>query len=532
MPEPLSARAPGAGAFVPASAVSSRQVADAAAALGSTLKQAGALEAEAQRLYGDSQAYRAVAGNAFGQRVISSGRAVAGVVTPATDLAGSLTNLAKAQEQAAKDFSALSAVLADPYSTVGQKVMATAKATQSAAAFVQKQNALVDSLDAADKAYLMRNGLYAKVTQPSRPAVQLLGKVNATVMTPLLKVATVGGAAAGIGVGIFALPSLLKGTADAGRKLADIIEDPTASEDAKLGAIADTARGGAGVVMALNGVKGGVQTLMTVAQESATLAPAAARVAANPVVGGVGKVLGGLFKVLLPIADAGMLIADSVKLRQTLANPEATGMDKAKAVLAVGLGAVKIATYLMPQTLILRSAYLVASLGQLGLAMVDLSHTLVPSLQKAGAAAVAAIKDPGTALRNAGAAISSGFSKLGTWVKSGFGLVARAAEQPGVAAQASKSWFEEMAESTRNSVASAWYVARASGRFLARKLKETFGVAPEVSKLNFATPAISAGGPGRAPAPQVAATLGSALPHPVTAQLRPVLAPIGPVPYN
>ncbi|MBM3274453.1 MAG: hypothetical protein FJZ00_04835 [Candidatus Sericytochromatia bacterium] len=523
MPEPLSARALGAGSFAPASAVSSRQVADAAAALGSTLKQAGALEVEAQRLYGDSKAYRAVAGNAFGQRVISSGRAVAGVVTPATDLAGSLTNLAKAQEQAAKDFLALSAVLADPHSTVGQKVMATTKATQSAAMFVQRQNAFVGSLDAADKTYLMRNGLYAKVTQSSRPAVQLLGKVNATVMTPILKVATVSGAAAGIGLGLIALPNLLKGTADAGRKLADIIEDPAASEDAKLAAIADTARGGAGVVMALNGVKGGVQSLVAVAKESATLAPAVASVASNPVMSGAGKVLGRLFKILLPIADAGMLIADSVRLKQTLANPEATGMAKAKAVLAVGLGVVKIATYLMPQTLILRSAYLVASLGQLGLAMVDLSHTLIPSLQRAGAAAVAAIKDPGTALRNTGAAIGNGFAKLGSWVKSGFGLAGKAAAQPGMAAQSSRSWFADLAESTRHSIESAWYVAQASSRFLARKVKETLGVAPEVSKLDFRAPAVSAGGP------VLASPMHQGVP---AAAPRVMLAPIGPVPYN
>ncbi|MBM3271543.1 MAG: hypothetical protein FJZ01_28240, partial [Candidatus Sericytochromatia bacterium] len=430
---------------------------DSAGRAGASLKRLNELQAEYEQVYGNTAAYRAIAGNPVSSRAIAGGRALAGAVTPATDLAGAMSNLAKAQEAAAKDFANLSHVLADPNATLAQRLIASARAGQSGAAFVQRQQAFVGSLSAADRAYLERSGMYAKVTAPARPGVQMLGRMNGSALQTTVKAVSVVGAAAGTVVSAIALPDLLKGTADAGRRLANVIDDPTVSEDEKLGAIADTARGGSGVVMALNGIRTGVSTMIGVARESSLLGAPVGRMAGTSLAGNLGKVIGGVFKILLPIADAGMLVADSVKLRTVWRDPAATGMDKARAVLAVGLGVVKIATYLLPQTLLLRTAYMVASLGQLALASVDLGHALIPTFKKVGVTLVEAVKNPGEALRKAGAAIKSGIASLGAWLRQ------LGAPRAGISAQdAGKSWFERVWDNGKEALASGWHVAEAS----------------------------------------------------------------------
>ncbi len=490
--------------YVPAQIPAIRQsvnIADSAGRAGASLKKVNELQADYERIYGNSGAYRAIAGNPVSQRVISGGRALAGAVTPAADLAASLSGVAKAQELAARDFTELSRVLADPHATLGQRLMASAKAGQSGAAFIQKQQSLVSSLSAADRAYLERSGMYAKLTTPARPGIQMLGKVNGTAFSTALKAATVVGSAAGTVVSAIALPDLLKGTADAGRKLAAVIDDPSVSEDEKLGAIADTARGGSGVVMALNGIRTGVSTLVGVARESSLLGGPVGRLAGNTAISGAGKVIGGLFKVLLPIADAGMLVADSVKLRNTWKDPAATGMDKAKAVLAVGLGVVKIGTYLLPQTLILRTAYMAASLGQLGLASVDLGHALIPTFKRVGAGLVNAVLHPAETMHKAGAAIKGGFASLAGAVK---GAVSGASKAGVSATGVEKSWLRRVWDNGREALDSGWHVAEASASLVGRKLKAAIDGKPSQPQ------------PGARPAAAPAA-------------LRPVLAPVGPI---
>ncbi len=447
-------------------------LADNASRVGNTLKSANQLQTEAEQLFGSSRTYQAIAGNAVSQRVLANGRAVAGVVVPATDLAGSLSMLSKAQVQAAKDFTELSRVLTNPNATFGERLIASAKATQSAAVFVQRQQSLVGSLDAADRAYLQQSGAYARLTQPARPGIQALGKMNGRIISPIVKTATILGSTAGVALGIITLPSLVQGTVDAGKRLATIIDDPGATEDQKLGAIADTARGGAGVVIATNGIKAGVQTLVGVASESRFLGPTMARVAANPAIGTAGKVIGGLFKVLLPIADAGLLIADSIKLKQTWTDPKATGMDKAKAVLAVGLGTLKIATYFLPQTMFLRVAYMVASFGQLGLAAVDLSHALVPTLQKAGAKVAFALTNPREALHQVGEALSNGVAALGGAIKNAFARVGAFFAHPATSVQQGQIWASSAKSSISETLGTAWDVTKKSASLLKKKFDQ------------------------------------------------------------
>lgn len=475
-------------------------LADTASRVGNTLKSANQLQAEAEKLFGASRGYQAIAGHAVGQRMIASGRAVVGAVTPMTDLAGSLTDLAKAQDQAARDFANLSRVLADPGATFGQRVLASAKATQSAASFVQKQQALLGSLDAADRAYLERSGAYARLTRPVRPGMQALGKMNGTLVSPIVKTATVLGSTAGVALGVITLPGLVEGTVASGKKLAAIIDDPAATEDQKLGAIADTARGGASVIVAANGIRGGVQTLVGVASESRFLGPVVARMGANPVIGGVGKIVGGLFRVLMPFADAGLLVADSIKLRQTFSDPASTGMDKAKAVLAVGLGALKIATYFLPQTMFLRVAYLVASAGQLGIAAIDLSKALVPTLQKAGAAVVLAVTNPREAIRRAGEALSRSVVAAGASLKNAIAGVARFFSNPGAAAQKGRLWVAGARSGLSESLSTAWDVTKKSASLLKKKLDEA--MAHLRGETSF--PAIPSANPGMPVVPQVA----------------------------
>ncbi len=124
------------------------------------------------------------------------------------------------------------------------------------------------------------------------------------------------------------------------------------------------------------------------------MAQAVEAVASNPVVHDVGTILGTALKVLLPIADAGTMVADGVTFKDTLENPTASLGDKAKAFLAVSLDTAKVATYFFPATEGVRMAYLVASLGQMGFAMADLSKTVVPDMVRTAGSILAYAAHP------------------------------------------------------------------------------------------------------------------------------------------
>lgn len=446
----------------------SRALASTASQVGNTLKQANKLQEDAEKIWGTTKAYQAIAGNQASARLIAGTRAV----MPATSLALVFTDLAKAQETAANDLTHLSRMLADPSATTGLKVVAGAKAIQSASFFVTKQNLLMNSLSDADRAYLQQSSLYGRLTSPARPAMQVLGKVQGSYLAPVIKVASVVGASAGVVVGVLALPSLLKGTATAGRKFAGLIDDPTATEDQKLDALADTTRGSAAVVYAANGIRSGAQMLAGFASEARIIGPLVMAASASPVAHAAGSVLGTAFKVLLPFADASMLVADAIKFKHVMSDPNAKALDKGKALLAVGLDGLKVATYILPQTIGLRIAYMAASFGQMGLATMDLGHTLMPTLKKAGNAIVDAALHPKEGFEKAKAAVGRGASWIGQSVTTLGAKVLSIVANPGASAANGKLWVSSTMGGFKDVVHEARHVIEVSAGLLDRWVGE------------------------------------------------------------
>jgi len=286
---------------------------------------------------------------------------VLGKVSRTADVASSVAGLARSHEAAIRDFNDLQRVLLDPYATTSMRILASAKATQSAATFVDQQSKLLSSMSAADRAYLSASPVYGKLTQPARPLMHLLGRTNET-LAPLTRTVAFAGSVAGVGLGVVTLPGLVKGTVAAGGRMMDVLDNPSASNMDKANAVADTTRGAAGVIIAGNGIRTGLETihgLMRGAQAGTSVG--------GSLLGRVAGALGRVMKVLLPVADVGMVIADSVHMVKLAKDAKATTGDRVRQGLLVALGALKLTLYLLPQSLFLRGAYIAASAGQVGL---------------------------------------------------------------------------------------------------------------------------------------------------------------------
>lgn len=286
---------------------------------------------------------------------------VLGKVSRTADVASSVAGLARSHEAAIRDFNDLQRVLLDPHATTSMRILASARATQSAATFVDQQSKLLSSMSAADRAYLSASPVYGKLTQPARPLMQLLGRTNET-LAPLTRTVAFAGSVAGVGLGVVTLPGLVKGTVAAGGRMMDVLDNPSASNMDKANAVADTTRGAAGVIIAGNGIRTGLETIHGVMHGAQ-----AGTSVGGSLLGRVAGALGRVMKVLLPVADVGMFIADSVHMVKLAKDAKATTGDRVRQGMLVALGALKLTLYLLPQSLFLRGAYIAASAGQVGL---------------------------------------------------------------------------------------------------------------------------------------------------------------------
>ncbi|MEB3299665.1 MAG: hypothetical protein VKO21_09295 [Candidatus Sericytochromatia bacterium] len=309
----------------------------------------------------------------------SGQRDVLGNVSRTTDVASSLAQLARSHESAIRDFNDLQRVMLDPYATTSMRVLASAKATQSAANFVNQQSRLLGSLSAADRAYLAASPVYGKLTQPARPLLQLLGRTNDT-LAPLTRTVAFAGSVAGVGLGVVTLPGLVKGTVAAGGKMMEVLNNPASSRMDKADAVAETTRGAAGVIMAGNAIKSGLETIHDAMYGTAA---AGGTVVRKGFVGHLAGGLGRVMKFLLPVADVGMFVADSVRMAKMMKDPAATSGDKVRQGFLLALGGLKLTLYLLPQSLFLRGAYIAASAGQVGLTAWSFARASWPKVKEA-----------------------------------------------------------------------------------------------------------------------------------------------------
>lgn len=391
---------PGANGWARGSAVAS-----AGRELGNTLRTVDSLNQQLEVVMGDSPVYQRLAKSGSGQALMNTTRAAARTVAPVADVAGAMGDLSRSQSQAARDFSELQRVLADPQASASLKIAATARATQSASTYVSQQRETLKALQAADANYLA-NPTYQRLTRSVRgsASARILGAFD-RVMTPTtMRVVAAAGTGAGVVLGVITLPKLVASVQGNYQKLKTTLDDQTATQDQKLDAVADLSRATAGTIQGVQGLHLSVRGLGELAENSRLLGPLMGRMGSVGVLARTGTWFTRIMRVLSPLADVGMLVADSVKLKHTFADPTATFWTKARAILNVGLDGLKLATWLMPQTAALRLAYMGASFFQLGLATYDFGHSIVPALKKLGNA----VLHPVETARAAGQAIGEG----------------------------------------------------------------------------------------------------------------------------
>ena len=378
-------------------------VAHAARELGSTLRSVDELDTQLGQALGGTSAYRATLGSATGRTLVNGTRATARALTPAAETAGAIADLAKVQAQAARDFTDWQRVMADPSATSSARLAATARATQSASKLVTQQHATLSAIRAADSSYL-QNPTYARIqrSMSDSRAMQAIGRLNGRAV----QAAAVTGTAAGAILGAVTLPTAFQGVQTTYQKLAATLADPTSTRDQDLGAIADFSRATATTVQGMAGLQSSVVALSDMSRLSAFLG----RTIAQPgsVVAQLGHGVSTAFRVLGPVADVGLFVADAVKLRTVFSDPAASGWDRFRSVLAVGLDVLKIGSWLMPQTAMLRVATLGLSTAQLLLAASDFARMLGPSVKTWTQTLSDAVRDPGAALRASGQALVSG----------------------------------------------------------------------------------------------------------------------------
>lgn len=408
-------------------------VASASRELGNTLRTVDSLNQQLEVVMGDSPVYQRVAKSGSGQVLLNTTRYAARTVAPVADVAGSMVDLSRSQAQAAKDFTELQRVLADPQATTGVKIAATARATQSASAYVNQQRAAIQAIQEADANYLS-NPTYQRLTGSvgrSR-SVQLLDKFDRILTPTTMKVVQAAGTGAGVVLGVITLPKMVASVKSNYEKVKTTLADGMATQDQKLDAVADLSRATAGTIQGVEGLRLSVQGLGEMAGNSRVLGPLMSRMGATGVLARTGTWFTRIMRVLSPIADVGMLVADGVKLKHTFADPTATFWTKARAILNVGLDGLKLATWLMPQTAALRLAYMGASFFQLGLATYDFGHSIIPALKKLGHA----VLHPVETVRAVGQAIGEGMVFVSRRVYGTAEALERAVLHPDEAARA------------------------------------------------------------------------------------------------
>ncbi|MBO9542377.1 hypothetical protein J7643_17435 [bacterium] len=392
-------------------------LADASRDLGNTLKTVDKLGKEMNVVLGRSNQ-------------AATGKAFVGITT-VTDTAGAFADLSRSQAAAARDLAELQRVLADPNATSALKLAATARATQSASTYVRHQQGAINAIKAADAHYLS-NPTYQRMTAEMRDSgmMRFLGKVDEVLSPGVLKAAQVAGTSAGLVLGVVAVPTMVKSVGTTYDRLRDTLADDNATRDQKIDAIADLSRATAGTIQGVEGVRLSLTSLGELAANSRLFGGVMGRLQGVGALAKAGSWFTRFMRVLSPVADVGMLIADGVKLKHVFSDANATGWDKARAILNVGLDGLKLATWLIPGTAALRTAYIGASFLQLGLAAYDFGHSMGPTLKKVGSAAVNTVLHPVQTARAAGNALGEGMLYVSNKVYGAAELLERAVLHP------------------------------------------------------------------------------------------------------
>ena len=217
-----------------------------------------------------------------------------------------------------------------------------------------------------------------------------------------------------------ALPTMAKKTATSFRELSTLIHDPSATADARLDKVEELARSSAGTIFSAQGVVMGAKGTIGILSRSEGVARVVSTVNNGKFMRFVGSPLGKALNILLPIADVAVLVGETIAARRTFNDPAATGSQKLRKVLNLGLAGVKVAFWVLPGAKALKTAYNIASFGQLALTLKDYWPQIQPNVVKVAKAVGWGILHP----FQAAGKIAEGTLKGVGWVASKVGAFA------------------------------------------------------------------------------------------------------------
>ena len=179
-----------------------------------------------------------------------------------------------------------------------------------------------------------------------------------------------------------ALPTMAKKTATSFRELSALIHDPTATADARLDKVEALTRAGAGTIFSAQGVVMGAKGVIGIVSRNEGIARVVSTASNGKFMKFVGSPLGKALNILLPIADGAVLIGEAIATRRAFNDPTATTSNKLRKVLDLSLATVKVAFWMLPGAKALKTAYTIASFGQLALTLKDYWPQIQPNIVK------------------------------------------------------------------------------------------------------------------------------------------------------
>lgn len=327
-----------------------------------------------------------------------------------------------------------------------------AGAKNTADVFLKTRNVMNKAAE-ADRLYAQRYAGYGKFSQKYHGSAAAK-TLNATQPQRDFLIRTAGDVVtvAGLGLSAAALPGLTKKVATSFAELGTLVHDPNATTDQRLDKVEELTRASAGTVFSAQGVVVGAKGVANILGRNATIASGFAKVGASPITRFISSPIGKVFNVLLPIADGAVLIGEAIATRRTFNDPTATGEQKARKALDLGLATLKAAFWIFPQVRFLRSIYGVVGLGQLGLTLWDLRKEMGPKLVQAAKTAAWGVTHPVQAAKAVGSWFNNtvGAAAKWTWSK-----VSNPAQTASELTTGVKTWYNTLFNKSRSAV-SAW----------------------------------------------------------------------------
>ena len=202
-------------------------------------------------------------------------------------------------------------------------------------------------------------------------------------------------------VSAIALPGFAQRAATSFRELRTMIHDNAYNTDQRLAKLEELARSSAGTVFSAQGVVVGGAGTLNILRRRPNIAPRIDAFEQGWLMRTVGAPVWRVMKFLLPIADFAVLTGEMIATRRVFMDPTSTVRQRTRKTIDISLATLKMSLWMLPGLPVLRTAYNWASMGQLGLIMLDYRDMLRPHFIRTLQGALWAITHPAEAMGQA-----------------------------------------------------------------------------------------------------------------------------------